>query len=56
VTVHLALSMAALDRRTAPDTCWTLPADERYANEVRPEAAADLVVRANDPRRPALML
>jgi hypothetical protein len=56
ITVHLALSMAALARRTAPDMRWTLPAFERYADEVRPEAVADLVVSSNDPRRPALVL
>ena len=55
VAVHVRLSSAALVRRTPPDEAWTLPALERYAEERGPEAAADLVVRADDPRRPALV-
>ena len=54
VTVHLRLSAAALARRTREADAWTLPALARYAEERRPEADADLVVRAEDPRRPAL--
>jgi hypothetical protein len=56
VTVHLALSAAALDRRTEADLRWTLPAYARYADEVDPAAFADVVVRVDDPRRPALVL
>jgi hypothetical protein len=56
VTVHLALSAAALDRRTEPDQRWTLPAYARYADEVDPASFADVVVRLDDPRRPALVL
>jgi hypothetical protein len=55
VTVHVRLSPAALARRTPPDEAWTLPALERYAQERDPEGAADLVVRADDPRHPALV-
>jgi hypothetical protein len=55
VTVHVRLSPAALARRTPPDEAWTLPALERYAAERGPEAVADLVVRADDPRHPALV-
>ncbi|MGN6334142.1 MAG: uridine kinase [Motilibacteraceae bacterium] len=55
LTVHLALSPAALARRTPPEQAWTLPAYERYAEEVLPEQVADVVVRADDPRRPALV-
>ncbi|GIF15935.1 uridine kinase [Actinoplanes teichomyceticus] len=54
-TVHLALSAAALDRRTAPEARWTLPAFARYAGEVAPETFADVVVRVDDPRHPALV-
>ena len=54
VTVHLALSPAALARRTHPAAAWTLPALARYEAEVRPAEIADLVVRIDDPRRPAL--
>ena len=55
VTVHLALSPAALARRTDPESRWTLPAFARYANEVVPASFADVVIRADDPRRPALL-
>src|SRR5690606_10023868 len=54
-TVHLALSEAALARRTPPDARWTLPAFARYRDEVAPESVADVVVRLDDPRRPALV-
>ena len=56
VTVHLALSPAALARRTGPEEHWTLPALARYGAEVDPAAFADVVVRLDDPRRPALVL
>jgi hypothetical protein len=56
VTVHLELSAAALDRRTEPELRWTLPAYARYGDEVDPAAFADVVVRLDDPRRPALVL
>jgi len=56
VTVHLALSAAALARRTGPAEHWTLPAFARYGAEVDPSAFADVVVRLDDPRRPALVL
>ncbi|AEV86179.1 uridine kinase [Actinoplanes sp. SE50] len=54
-TVHLAVSPAALDRRTTSDDRWTLPAFVRYADEVAPETFADVVVRLDDPRHPALV-
>lgn len=56
VSVHLELSAAALDRRTDPDWRWTLPAYARYGTEVDPASFADVVVRLDDPRRPALVL
>lgn len=55
VTVHLVLSAGALARRTPDGERWTLPAFERYAGEVAPETFADVVVRVNDPRHPALV-
>lgn len=55
LTVHLALSPAALARRTAPEQLWTLPAFARYAAETDPTALADLTVRCDDPRHPALI-
>jgi len=56
VTVHLRLSPAALARRTAESARWTLPAYERYEREVDPQSVADVVVRLDDPRHPALVL
>lgn len=55
VTVHLEVSAAALRRRTRSDDLWTLPAYRRYAGEVAPETFADVVVRLDDPKRPALV-
>ncbi|MFI5935479.1 uridine kinase [Actinoplanes sp. NPDC051494] len=56
LTVHLELSAGALARRTGPEQRWTLPALARYAGEVGPAAFADVVVRMDDPRRPAMVL
>ncbi|MFD5031149.1 uridine kinase [Streptomyces sp. NPDC058405] len=53
LTVHLRLSPGALLRRTDENERWTLPAFERYEAEVDPAGAADVVVRADDPRHPA---
>jgi hypothetical protein len=55
LTVHLDLSPAALARRTPPELAWTLPAYARYREEVDPTAFADVVVRADDPRHPAVL-
>ncbi|UUN26254.1 uridine kinase [Streptomyces sp. FIT100] len=53
LTLHLRLSAGALHRRTDEAQRWTLPAFERYEREVDPVKAAELVVRADDPRHPA---
>ncbi|MFF3597177.1 nucleoside/nucleotide kinase family protein [Kitasatospora indigofera] len=55
LTVHLALTPAALARRTPPEEHWTLPAFARYEAETGPAEAADLTVRVDDPRHPALV-
>ncbi|MFD4661226.1 uridine kinase [Kitasatospora sp. NPDC058444] len=55
LTVHLALGPAALARRTPADQQWTLPAFARYEEETVPAEAADLTVRVDDPRHPALV-
>ena len=55
VTVHLEVSAAALRRRTPADQQWTVPAFDRYAGEVAPASFADVVVRVDDPRRPAVV-
>ncbi len=53
LTVHLSLSPGALARRTPEGERWTLPAFARYESEARPVEEADVVVRVDDPRRPA---
>jgi hypothetical protein len=55
LSVHLALTPGALGRRTPPEDRWTLPAFARYEAETQPAEVADVVVRADDPRRPALV-
>ncbi|GGS83457.1 uridine kinase [Planobispora rosea] len=56
LTVHLRLSPAALARRTPPELHWTLPAYERYEHEAEPSETADLVVRMDDPKHPAIVI
>jgi hypothetical protein len=56
LTVHLAVRPATLERRTAPEDRWSLPAYARYAEEAAPEETADVVVRVDDPRHPALVV
>ncbi|NUT35570.1 MAG: uridine kinase [Hamadaea sp.] len=56
LTVHLHLSEAALARRTGDADRWTLAAYHRYEQDVDPRTAADVVVRVDDPRHPALAL
>ncbi len=53
LTVHLRLSPGALARRTEQSMRWTLPAFARYEAETDPGEAADVLVRADDPRHPA---
>lgn len=55
LTVHLVLSARALARRMLPDQAWTLPAFARYEAEVVPASFADVVVRMDDPRHPAVV-
>jgi hypothetical protein len=54
LTIHLRLSPGALERRTPEAERWTLPAYRRYAEDVDPERVADVVVRLDDPRHPAV--
>jgi hypothetical protein len=56
LTVHLSMSHAALARRTAPELAWTLPAYLRYEQEADPLEYADIAVRCDDPRHPALVV
>lgn len=54
LAVHLHMSAAALARRTPEEDRWTLPAYHRYEDETRPQQAAEIVARADDPGHPAL--
>jgi hypothetical protein len=56
LSVHVAVSSAARARRVpAEDAARELPAWERYDAEIGPADLADVVVRADDPRRPAML-
>jgi hypothetical protein len=55
VTVHLWQSAAALTRRTPAADVWTLPAFRRYETEVAAHTWADVVVRMDDLRHPAIV-
>lgn len=53
-TVHLLVSRGARERRTPAEQAWTLPAFDAYERETDPSATADVVIRADDPRHPAV--
>lgn len=53
-TIHLTLSPAARARRTPADQAWTLAAFDRYERTARPAATADVAVKLDDPRHPAM--
>jgi hypothetical protein len=53
-TIHLAVSQAARARRTPPEQAWTLPAFDQYDAEVDPAGLAEVVIRYDDPRHPAI--
>ena len=52
LVVHVALSAAALLRRGIP--AWQLPAFTSYDELVQPRLVCDVLVRAEDPLRPAV--
>ena len=52
--IHLSMSPAARTRHTAADQAWTLPAFSDYDATVDPAALADVVVKLEDPRHPAV--
>ena len=54
-SVHLHLDPAALARRLPAEQHWELAAYALHVDDARPAALADLVVRLNDPRHPALV-
>jgi hypothetical protein len=53
--VHLWMSEGAVARQTPADERWTLPAYRLYDDEARPREVADVVVRYDDPRHPAVL-
>lgn len=53
-TIHLAMSTAARARRTTAGDAWTLPAYDTYDRTVRPTDVADVVIKLDDPRHPAV--
>ena len=53
--VHLDVSPAALARRIPDELHWTIPAYARYRDEVDPASFADLVVRVDDLKHPAVV-
>ena len=54
VTIHLAVGATARTRRTTSDWAWTLPAFDAYDRGVDPVGTADVVLRLDDPRHPAI--
>lgn len=53
-TVHIALSPAALRRRTPAEAQWTLAAFDGYGATVQPASTADVVIKCDDARHPAV--
>jgi hypothetical protein len=53
-TIHLAMSPAARARHTSAEQAWTLPAFDAYDRDMRPADIADLVIKLDDPRHPAV--
>ena len=54
VTIHLSVSPPARRRRTPSEMDWTLAAWDAYDASTAPLRFADIVLRLDDPRRPAI--
>jgi hypothetical protein len=54
LTVHAWVTRQARRRLIAEDRAWTLPAYDRYDIDVDPTGLADVVLRYDDPARPAI--
>jgi hypothetical protein len=54
LTVHIAAGAAALARRDVP--AWQLPAFVEYERRARPRLRCDVLVLAEDPKRPAVLV
>jgi len=52
--IRLSASAATLARVTPPDLAWTLPVVAAYEAALDPSELADVDIRVNDPRHPAL--
>jgi hypothetical protein len=55
LSVHLSVRPDTLERRTSPDQSWTLEAFGLYERRAAPTRVADVVVRVDDPRHPAVV-
>jgi hypothetical protein len=53
-TIHLSVGSAGRARQTSEEWVWTLPAFDAYDREADPVTHADVVVRLDDPRHPAI--
>jgi len=56
VTLHASVSRSARRRLTPAEWAWTLPAFDRYDIDVDPASVADMVLRYDDPRHPAVFI
>jgi hypothetical protein len=56
LTIHASVSRQARRRLTEPELAWTLPAFDRYDLNVQPANTADVVLRYDDPRHPAMAI
>jgi hypothetical protein len=55
-TLYASVSRPARRRLTRQEWAWTLPAFDRYDIDVDPSSVADVVLRYDDPRRPAIFI
>jgi hypothetical protein len=56
LVMHFDVSRSARKRLVPEDQRWTLPAFDRYDIDVDPVALADVVIRYDDPKHPAISL
>ena len=54
--IRLSASAATVARSISPDLAWTLPVIADYEAEVDPAQLADIEIRRNDPRHPAIRI
>jgi hypothetical protein len=54
--LRLSASAATLARATPPELAWTLPVIAAYEADVDPSEKADVDIRLNDPRHPAVRI